>query len=504
MLRQKESPQNFQTLFQTEHLEADLKRRSIRGGTITLASQGFRFALQMGSTIVLARVLTPEDYGLVGMTSAATGFIEIFKDLGLSDATVQRADINHQQVSTLFWINCVVGLGLTVLVLAIAPWVASFYNEPRVTGIMNALSINFLLTSLAAQHTALLKRQMRFSTLAIINVFSMTTGVIVAVIAGFAGAGYWSLVLMFIASVITYTSSNWIACRWRPGWPVFESQVGSMLKFGRNLTGFKVVNYFSRNLDNILIGRLWGSVELGLYAKAYQLILLPINQINGPMTAVAMPALSRLQTDPERYRRYYYKAILNICFIGMPIIGFLFAASREVVLVVLGPQWVEVVPIFQYLMPAAFVGTFNVATGWVFQSLGQTDRQFKSGLVGTGLRIAAFLYFARWGAVGIAIGYSITEMIWLIPRLIYCFHKSPLSFWGLAKIISYPFTASICAAFLAILAEYYLSSADLSAILVLSAKGVLYLVSYISIWLLMPGGKGLFMDILNTISQLKK
>ena len=126
----------------------------------------------------------------------------------------------------------------------------------------------------------------------------MTTGVIVAVIAGFVGAGYWSLVLMFIASVITYTSSNWIACRWRPGWPVFESQVGSMLKFGRNLTGFKVVNYFSRNLDNILIGRLWGSVELGLYAKAYQLILLPINQINGPMTAVAMPALSRLQNRP--------------------------------------------------------------------------------------------------------------------------------------------------------------------------------------------------------------
>ena len=492
----------FQAEFDTRHLEADLRGRTLRGGTVTLASQGLRFALQMGSTVVLARLLSPADYGLVGMTSVVTGFIELFKDLGLSEATVQQSTINHRQVSTLFWLNCLVGLGLTLVVIAVSPLAARLYQEPRVIGIMNGLSVNFFLSSIATQHIALLKRQMRFTALAILNIVSMAAGVVGAVVAAKMGAGYWALVLMYITSVLTYSVGGWATCRWRPGKPAFGSGIGSMLRFGGNLTGFNVVNYFSRNLDNVLIGRFWGSVELGLYAKAYQLILLPINQINGPITNVAMPALSRLQENPEKYSRYYYKAVLMICAVGMPITGFLFAASREIILIVLGTQWLGSVSIFQVLMPAAFIGTFNVATGWAYQSLGRTDRQFRWGLISSGIKVMAFIIGIQWGAMGIAASYSLSEVILLLPRLMYCFNGTFLNTSSLVRVLVYPFMASIIPAFLLLYGTVYIDHP--SIVVTALIKALIFVAGYIFIWLLMPDGKTKLKDIMRILIQLKK
>lgn len=491
-------------LFDTAHLEADLKGRTLRGGTVTLASQGFRFALQMGSTIVLARLLTPADYGLVGMTSVITGFIELFRDLGLSEATVQQSQINHRQVSTLFWLNCFVGLGLMLVVFALSPVVASFYNEPRVIGVMNGLAVNFLLSSLAVQHAALLKRQMKFTVLAILNIISMAVGVAVAVVSAQMGAGYWALVWMYIASVFSYSVGCWVTCPWRPGRPDLRSGIGSMLRFGGNLTGFNVVNYLARNLDNVLIGRFWGSIELGLYAKAYQLILLPINQINAPITNVAMPTLSRLQTNPEKYKRYYYRAVLMLCTVGMPIIGFLFTAAREIILLVLGNQWLNAVPIFQVLMPAALIGTFNVATGWVYQSLGRTDRQFRWGLISSSLKVVVFLIAIRWGALGIAIGYSASEVILLVPRFMYCYHNTFLNTSSLLRLLVYPFAASTIPAIVTLYASAYLTVENPAVMTSIGLKFMLFGAGFFAVWLILPGGRSTLRDVVSVFRQLKK
>ncbi len=500
----KHTPSRFKALFDTQHLEADLKGRTLRGGTVTLASQGFRFALQMGSTVVLARLLTPADYGLVGMTSVVTGFIELFRDLGLSEATVQHATINHRQVSTLFWLNGLVGFALMLGVIALAPLAARFYQEPQVAGIMSALSINFLISSTAVQHAALLKRQMKFTVLAMLNILSMALGVLVAVGSAYMGAGYWALVLMYLTSVLTYSAGCWATCRWRPGRPDFNSNIGSMLRFGGNLTGFNVVNYLARNLDNLLIGRVWGSGELGLYAKAYQLILLPINQINAPITNVAMPALSRLQADPQKYRRYYYKAVLLISAVGMPIIGFLFAASREIILLILGSQWLGAVPIFQVLMPAAFIGTFNVATGWAYQSLGRTDRQFRWGLISSGIKVLVFLISIRWGALGMAIGYSASEVVLLIPRLMYCYRGTFLSTLSLVKALVYPFTASIIPAFFIFFASSSFDAFNQSSGVTTLLKATAFAASYFALWVLLPGGGSILKEVLGLLRQIKR
>lgn len=488
--------------FCNKHLKNDLKGRSVRGGVVTITAQAIKFALRMGSTVVLARLLSPEDYGLIGMATVIIGFVELFKDLGLSAATVQKAEINHQQVSTLFWINLIVSWIITLAVVGLAPVVAWFYNEPRLSGITLALAINFVFGGLTVQHQALLQRQMRFASLAKIDIVSMSVGVIAAIVAAWYGFGYWALVVMQIATVITNAIAVWLICSWRPGFVSKDSAIKSMLAFGGNLTGFRLVNYFSRNLDNLLIGRYWGSQQLGLYAKAYQLVLLPMEQINSPVNSVALPTLSSLQSEPEKYRKYYYKAILLITTLGMPIVGFMFASADKVILLMLGKEWLGVVPIFQFLMPAAFIGTFNVATGWVYQSLGRTDRQFRIGMVTSTIDILLFSLSLRWGAIGVAAAYGLSRPILMIITIVYCYIGTPLKVTDFFKTILRPTIASISTAIALIVINYFLL-VDVNLFWGLLSNLCLYFPFYLLIWICMPGGKSEIKEIIHILKTLK-
>jgi PST family polysaccharide transporter len=182
--------------FSTEHLHADLKGRSVRGGVLTLTSQGAQFVMQSVSTVVLARLLTPADFGLVAMVVAITGLGQAFADLGLSEATIQHPDINHDQVSNLFWVNVAIGLGLTILTASLGPLLAWFYHEPRLRAITYVVSVTFLIGGLRVQHDALLQRNMRFLALAIRDISAYAVAVPVAIVLALRGAGYWAIVAL--------------------------------------------------------------------------------------------------------------------------------------------------------------------------------------------------------------------------------------------------------------------------------------------------------------------
>ncbi len=415
--------ESFQNnFFDTEYLKADLKGRSVRGGAVTMASQGAKFFLGMGSTVVLARLLTPQDFGLIAMVTAVTGFVAVFKNMGLSMATVQRAEVNHGQISTLFWINVILSLGVMLVTAALAPVIAWFYGEPRLTWITLALAGAFIFGGLTVQHQALLRRNMRFGTLALIGIIGMVVGIVTAVIAAWYGAGYWALVLMQLATAITSAIAVWVVCGWRPGLPVRRSGVREMLAFGGNLTGFSFLNYFARNADNLLIGKFWGSGQLGLYSKAYGLLLLPLRQIKRPITAVTIPALSRLQNDPETYRRYYYRAISTIAFITMPLVAMLAALSHEIIPIVFGKQWTDSAIIFKLLAFAAFFQPVLGTTDWVFISLGQTKRMMYWGLIGVPAIILSFVVGLPWGVLGVATSYTICSVVIIaVPSLLLLF-----------------------------------------------------------------------------------
>ncbi|MEE9268780.1 MAG: lipopolysaccharide biosynthesis protein [Candidatus Krumholzibacteria bacterium] len=485
-----------------DHLTGDLRGRSVRGGALTIGNQGAKFILTLVSIAVLARVLTPEDFGLIAMVMAIIGFIATFKDMGLAMATVQRHDITHAQVSTLFWINLGASLLIMAATAAAAPLFAWLYDEPRVRAITVALAATVIFSGLIVQHQALLRRQMRFGAIAVIEITAMTIGLMTAVLCALSGLGYWSLVLMPIVKEIVTAAGVWIACGWRPGRPARRSGVRVLLSFGVHLTGFNLLNYFARNLDKVLIGRYYGASPAGLYSKAYQLVLLPIQQIGVPLTAVAVPTLSRLQNQMERFRAYYRRGVLLAVTAGMPIIAFLFVDANRAVLTVLGDQWLESVAIFRVLAPAAFFGTFNVATGWVYIALGQTRRQFSWGIFSSAFTITAFALGLRWGSIGVGAAFSCAVVILRLPAIVYCFRHTPLGLSDFFAAVWRPFIASIAAG-----AALYTVSLGFNPPLAVAARlvldFVLYLVFYALIWIGLPRGRRSVRDLVDLARDLR-
>lgn len=429
--------------FKSEQQSTDLKKKSLRAGAVTLTSQGLMFFIQLGSTMILARILTPQDYGMMAMVVAVTGLAGMFSSLGLSTATIQRAEITHGQVSTLFWVNVSVGALIMLIVAALSPVAAWFYKTPDVAWVMLALSVNFFINGLAVQHQALLNRQMRFYALAKIQVFSTLVGIGVAIVAAKHGLGYWALVLNSVVLSLSTVIGTWLAVRWIPGRPRRDKEVLSMVKFGTDIVGFNVINYFARNLDNILIGRFHGSGALGLYSKAYQLLMMPITNLRDPMTRVAMPALSRLQNDPEKYRNFYMKFISILAFVSMPLVVFLFVCSDQIIWLLLGPQWVGASVIFRILAIAAFIQPVSTTWGLILLSTGKSNRYFRWGVVNSIIISISFGCGLAWGVKGVASAYAIATYLLLYPTLAYAMAESPVKIYDFFASILKPLFGSL-------------------------------------------------------------
>jgi PST family polysaccharide transporter len=415
----------------------------LRSGAATIGAQGIMFFLQLASTMVLARVLTPEDYGINAMAVAINGFASVFSDLGLSNATVQQPEINHEQVSNLFWINVFIGFFLTIIIAASSPLAAWFYNTPALLEVMLSLSIIFTISGFSVQHSALLKRQMRFYSIAKIRVTSLLLGIIVAILASYFGLGYWALVLNTLTNVTANTLGFWYACKWVPTAPQRSIKVSSMVKFGADLVGFDVVNYFARNLDNILIGKFWGASVLGLYSKAYQLLMMPITNLRGPANSVAIPALSRLQNDPEMFKNYYLKYVSLLAFISMPLVAFMFICTEQLISILLGNQWIEASKLFKILAIAAFIQPVSSTFGVVLVSKGKSRLYLKIGVFNSFICCLSFIAGLPWGAEGIAIGYIFANYLTIIPILHYSFKDTSINIQCFFKSIYIPILSSI-------------------------------------------------------------
>ena len=485
----------------TDRLSADLRDRSVRGGAIIIAAQYCKFVLQLVSTAVLARLLNPEDRGLMGMVAVFIGFISLFKNMGLSTATVQKAEVTHNQVSNMFWVNVVFSVAIMVLTVALAPVVAWFNNEPRLTGITIVLATGFVFGGLAVQHEALLARQMRFGTLAAIDIVSFSLGITTGLVMALLKSGYWALVGMQIAMSFTTMLGVWLLCGWRPGLPKRYSGTGNMLALGGNFTGVSIMNYASRNLDSLLIGRYFGPIQLGFYDQAYKLLLMPIRQINIPMTKVAVPTLSRLQAEPEKYRSYYKKGIGAIVFIGMPLVLFMFVAADRVILTMLGPKWTDAIVIFRVLAPAAFVGTFNVATGWVYRSMGTADRQLRWAAFASLATMLGFIIGLQWGTIGVAAAFSITMCALRYPGIVYCFKISPLRVGDLMGVIWRPALASALAGVTVFASNNLFIGYVNKVALILQA--LLYGLLYILFWCILPNGRQTILEYISLAKELR-
>src|SRR5690606_36051828 len=387
--------------------------------------------------------VAPESFGVVAMVTAITGFVAIFMDLGFSSAVIQNKNVTQKQVSTLFWFNTLIGAGLAGLIALAAPVIVVFYDEPRLLTITWAYAFSILISSLALQHNALLKRQMKFKRISGITVFATAASIVVGIGMAWAGFDYWAIVGITVSFTLVNCVLTWAYCDWRPSLVFNLTKVRRFVSFGFGITGFDFVNYFARNLDNILIGRYIGAAALGLYSKSYQLLMVPITQLRAPLNTVAMPALSALQEQPGRYSSFYRHYVFLLAFFSMPLVVFLFVYVDEVILLVLGEQWIAAGYIFQLLAVAAFIQPVGGTSGVVLITMGQTKKYFILGVVNAVVTVVGYAIGIKWGVAGVAISYIIVNYVTFLPSLYWAFRDTPVRLSNFLSEIAYPVVFSV-------------------------------------------------------------
>lgn len=489
------------SIFDTKHVEARLRQATIRGSIATFFAQISRVSIGLISLAVLARLLRPADFGLFAMAATLVGLVSVVKDLGLTNAVVQTPTIEHKHVSNLFWVNLCFGAALAGLLASLAPVAADFYGDARLVELIRSLSLVFIVDSAGAQHRAILRRRMELKKLALIETAGYAGGAISAITVAAATQTYWALTAPLIATSVLTTSALFVFCPWRPSAPIRDVPIRSLLSFGGYLSTFNVLTYLFRNLDNVLIGRYLGAVHLGVYANAYSLLMLPVSQINAPLTAVAIPALSRLGASPDIFVRFYKRALELTCLVTMPAIVFMLIEARTIVLLIFGEQWIDVVDVFRALGPAAFIGAVNIATGWVYLSLGNVKRQLIAGLFNSTFTAISFVIGINYGIIGVAYALSASMVLLRIPSIIYCYRGTPLRFCDFMHAVWRPTLASIISGFvLLFLGDPLFVVGSLLAEVCIS--GIFYVVFFFATIYCMPGGRSFVVDTLKLRSYV--
>jgi PST family polysaccharide transporter len=363
--------------------------------------------------VLLARLLNPADFGLITMVAVITGFAILFLDLGFGAVVIQKQDIQDLHLSSIFWLNIVLGIILTIIIIALSPWIAQFYNEPQLRPVTILLSLNFIIASFGIVHLALLQKHFEFRKLMIVETLAMFISGAIGVGMAFLGYGVWSLVWRSLSLTILTVFFTWVIGFWTPKLVFDLSAVKSLIGYSSNLLGFNTVNYWTRNIDDLLVGRFIGSASLGVYNKAYQLMLLPLTQVSAVVSRVMFPVLSSIQEDKDLVKKVYLQAVSYVALLTFPMMLGLLVVADSFVLAFFGDQWSAVVPILQLFCVVGLVQSISTTTGWLYLSQGQTDWMFRWGLFAGIVKTIGILIGLKYGIMGVAVGYTLSTLIFL-------------------------------------------------------------------------------------------
>jgi PST family polysaccharide transporter len=414
-------------------VDTELRRRAIRGAAVTVSASGLGLVVQVLGTVVLARQLTPGDFGVVTMVTTFSLLLCSFGFNGFTEAIIQCEEIDHYTASNLFWVNSGAGLVLAIAFAATGSLLARFYGNPLVANAAMGLSPGIFIAAASVIHLALLKRAMSFAATSTNDVVGRMVYTAVAILLASIGWGYSALVAGIVASQLSMTIGACWLCRWMPSLPRRAGQTGAMVRFAAKVYGQYGVRYSTTNLDNLLVGWQFNAIALGFYKKAYDLFALSASQLTSPLHSVALAALSRLIQDPTRFRRYLGNSLGMIAFVGMAAGADLTLVGKDVVRLVLGPQWSESGRIFQLFGPGIGAMLLYSSVGWIHLSIGRPGRFLRWSLVEFALTVSLFLTALRWGPAGIAGAWSISYGILLVPGFRYA--GRPIGF-GVSALVA--------------------------------------------------------------------
>lgn len=449
-------------------------------------SQLFEFVIV---TIALMNLLDPKDFGRVGMVTVITGFALMLADLGFSAALIQKKDLEARHLTAVFWTNIGIGVFLGFLIFFASPWIAYFYEDPILENIAKVSALLFLVAPLNTVQNAWLTRELEFRKISIAEMTATILSGLLALAFALLGFGVWAIVAKLVSERVILAAVMWPMSKFRPSLNFDSSALRELFNYGANLTAFSIVNYFSRQLDDFLIGKFFGSTSLGYYERAYAIMLMPIKQISAVVGRIMFPAMAKVQHDAEKLRTIYIDSNAAIAVLSFPILAYLYVASALLVEVIFGTKWLGMVPLLQIFCFVGAVQSIGTTVGWIYQSKGRTDLMFKYGLFASAVMVFAILIGVSRGsalevagAYAIAVGVLIIPQIWIPSRLI---QLNPLR---LLEVLFWPVLLSSVAAYST---HYFLKSEiEISHSILLFALSIaLYLVVYIgSLAIIRPKG----------------
>jgi O-antigen/teichoic acid export membrane protein len=437
-------------------------------------SQAGRVIAQLLGMVILARLLSPSDFGVVAMAWLVTGFAGIFLDCGTKAAVIQRRELPSALLDSVFWLNVGIGIAIAILIALLAPIIAVAMREPQLTGVLWLLALGFPIASLGLVQQALLERASRFRSVAVVECCAAFAGLTIGVLAALGGWGVYSLVSQAIVEWTVVTAGLWAASTWRPAWRCSLALIREIAGFSGNLVGFSIVNYFARNIDTVLIGRFLGATELGYYNLAYRLMLWPLQHISRVVGRAFFPALSRLQDDKPRLRQAYVRAAAAVFLITAPLSLGLFVLREPFVLALMGERWLKVADLLFWLAPVSMVQSVGTTASWLYLSTGRTDVMFKFAVFSSVAVTCAIVVGLQWGVEGVAAAYCATALVLFWPNLAVSFRLVGLSVPAFLRRLSPTFfVALLMALFVAAAAQYsaVLVQAQWTRLVVLATVG---------------------------------
>jgi polysaccharide transporter, PST family len=408
------------------HEELDktsMKQRSMMGAITTLGTQLIKLVLQFASTVILARFLAPAEFGIVAMATPLLALAAALTDLGFAQAIMQRRDLTHAQVSSLFWLNGMVSGGIAAVLLASSPLVSLLYREPEVTPVLAILSLVVLLNGMSMVPQAVLLRNMRFVSLTAVDLLAVLVRVCGMIWAAWAGLSYWSLVIGQLGGALVTVTAAFIVSGWRPSWPKMVAGTREIARFGLNLTGSSLATFFTQLADNMIVGVFAGKVAIGLYERSHTLMLQPLTQLLGPIGRLGLPLLGRVREDPPLYRRTFTRLLQLSMWLCAPVMLFCLVMPDAIVLFIWGEKWAAAIPILRFFAVWGLAAPVSWLTSWLYITEGETGRLFRLSMLTALISIASFLSGVHWGAFGVVFVNSIT----------YVLLQTPLMVWGATR-----------------------------------------------------------------------
>ena len=466
-----------------DHLIEDIGRRSRRGGSILLSAQALRVLGQMGTMVVLARLLPPQAFGLLAMVAAIGAVLDLIKEFGLSSATIQKADITQAQVSALFWINAAIGAAMGMGLFLAAPLLAQFYGQPELVAVTRWMALGFVASGLTVQHWALLRRQMRFKSVAVLETGGDFASFAAGIGMALGGAGYWALVAQRLVPPVVLVAGSWLVCRWRPALPARTGGIRSLLGYGASVTCGGLALAFSRSVDQVLIGWLWGPATLGIYERVTRLLMMPVNTINAPIYSAAMPALSRLSDQPERYRALCTQVVQKLGLLTMPAFALAAVTADWVVEILFGPSWRPAVPLVTLFSLAATGLPVLQAVGLLYMTHARMAEMLRANLIDSGICVAAILAGLRWGVVGVAASLALAVLSIRLPVAFWLSTRGgPVRAVMLWRAIAPPASAALAVAVSVFVLRLFEPVATISALAAAAAMALSATLIVLALW----------------------